>query len=169
VSGCQASWFDRWELNDAFGTQAELVGPKVNFSIYTDDTGRPATDPVRWHTVPESHAKVFSYKGPNSISGGSGNPPCFRTYREEFGCTKDSVQYYPEPSGPNQGATYVANWLLDLITDPKGNQIHVTYQTVQDTEGSLTYPRDAQMATVEWDSPSCHARRRPAREARGRP
>jgi hypothetical protein len=50
---------------------------------------------------------------------------------EEFGCTPDSLQWYPQRTGSNAGKAYIANWLLDLITDRAGNQVHVTYQ--QDT------------------------------------
>lgn len=82
--------------------------------------------------------------------------PCFRVYlpngiMEEFGCTPDALQFYVVPSGPRAGTVYLANWLLDLITDPRGNQIHVSYQL----DNSLGYPRDAVLGTVEYDSPGC--------------
>lgn len=156
-------WEDSWELNDAFGTSAELVPPNISVTTYYDDTPNTITpSPVAWHTAPETHAKVYSYVGPNSLPGMTAVPPCFRVFltsgiMEEFGCTPDSLQFYPEPSGPNVGYDYMANWLLDLITDPKGNQIHITYQT--DTESgynNISYPRDAELATVEYDSPGCH-------------
>jgi RHS repeat-associated protein len=91
---------------------------------------------------------------------GSPTFPCFRVFlpngvMEEFGCTPDSMQFYPEPTGANAGVTYVANWLLDLITDPHGNQIHVTYNRDIATANGLAYPRDAVPATIEYDSPTC--------------
>ncbi|MGH2506706.1 MAG: hypothetical protein ACRDHZ_04735 [Ktedonobacteraceae bacterium] len=96
--------------------------------------------------------------------GQSVNPPCFRVWlpngiMEEFGCTLDSLQYYYEAG---LGAL-ITGWNLDLITDPQGNQIHVTYQqdmenwTSPTTHQTFTYPRDVQVATIQYDSPSCHA------------
>src|SRR5205823_1137708 len=82
---------------------------------------------------------------------GNGTPPCFRVFllsgvMEEFGCTLDSVQSYLEPTGPNAGKNYLANWLLDLITEPDGNQIHITYQQ----DWTVNTVRDEVMSTVEW-------------------
>lgn len=156
-------WEDSWELNDAFGSSVELVPPAIDVATYYDDTPNPITaSPVAWHTAPEIHARVYSYVGPNSLPGMTAVPPCFRVFltngiMEEFGCTADSLQFYPEPSGANAGYDYIANWQLDMITDSKGNQIHITYQL--DTESgysNISYPRDAEMATVEYDSPGCH-------------
>jgi RHS repeat-associated protein len=162
-SGCSANWEDRWQLNDPFGTAAELIPPNINVSTYYDDTGNPITpSPVTWQASPATHAKIISFVGPNSISGMANNPPCFRVFlpngiMEEFGCTPDSLQYYIEPSGANQGKAYLSNWLLDLITDRNGNQIHLTYQWDTVTgAGGHTYPRDVALATVEYDSPTCH-------------
>lgn len=163
-NGCTPWWEDSWQLVDPFGTSADLIPPNINVITYYDDTPTwPITPtPVAWHTAPETHDKIYSYTGPNSLPGMSAVPPCFRVFHpngimEEFGCTPDSLQFYPEPSGPNAGYDYIANWLLDLVTDPEGNQIHVTYQA--DTESGyngISYPRDVVPATVEWDSPSCH-------------
>jgi len=89
--------------------------------------------------------------------------PCFRVFlpsgvMEEFGCTPDSYQFYPEPSGGNAGLDYVSAWLLDLVTDPRGNQVHYTYQQdLQTGAGGHQYPRDAQLSTIEWDSPGCRS------------
>jgi RHS repeat-associated protein len=157
-------WNDTWQLVDAFGTQAELIPPSTGVSTYYEDNNLTSItpSPVAWHTAPEAHARVISYTGPNALPGMAAAPPCFRVFlptgiMEEFGCTPDSLQFFPQ-STSSGNLDFVANWLLDLITDPSGNQVHVTYQT--DTEsgtGGIAYPRDAVMATVEYDSPGCHS------------
>jgi RHS repeat-associated protein len=155
------SWDDTWQLSDAYGTSAELVPPSQQVSTYNDDTTYPQTpSPITWHTAPETHARVISFTSPSPPSGMSPAPPCFRVFlpsgiMEEFGCTPDSLQFYPQTGGPNAGKDYIANWLLDLITDPAGNQIHVTYQSDTETASGVTYPRDTQLATVEYDTPGC--------------
>lgn len=158
-SGCSANWQDSWQLNDPYGTSADLIPPNTSVTTYYDDTPYSLTaTPMQWHSAPESHAKIWEYTGPNALPGESVNPPCFRVYlpngiMEEFGCTTDSLQYYPWSSGGNYAVT---QWLLDLITDPQGNQIHLTYQ--QDTQSyvSKSYPRDVVLQSIQWDSPSCH-------------
>ncbi|TME01475.1 MAG: hypothetical protein E6I69_13535 [Chloroflexi bacterium] len=144
------TWQNSWELSDAYGTSAELIPPNVFVSTYNDDTGRPITaSPIRWHTASETYAKVYSFISPITSWPPSYGaiPPCFRVFlrsgiMEEFGCTLDSLQYYLLASRPN--TPYVANWLLDMITEPDGNQIHVSY--VQDQpSGSI---RDAVMTTT---------------------
>jgi hypothetical protein len=159
---CTPIWEDSWQLNDAFGTGSDLIPPNINVSTYMDDTGNGITpSPVAWHTATETRARVYSFTSPNPPAGMTAPPPCFRVFlangiMEEFGCTADSLQYYSEPTGSNAGKDYIANWLLDLITDARGNQIHVTYQRdVATGASSVQYPRDAVMATVEWDSPGC--------------
>src|SRR5438046_2721307 len=150
------TWQNSWELSDAYGTSAELIPPNVFVSTYNDDTGRPITaSPIRWHTSPETYAKIYSFQAPFTI--GDATPPCFRVFllsgiMEEFGCTLDSVQSYLEPTGPTAGTNYLANWLLDLITEPDGNQIHITYQQ----DWTVNTVRDEVMSTVEWDSPYCY-------------
>jgi RHS repeat-associated protein len=163
-TGCESPAFnDTWELVDGFGTQAELIPPSTNVSTYYDDNNVTAVtaSPIAWHTAPETHAHVISFASPNALPGMSTVPPCFRVFlpsgiTEEFGCTADSLQFYPQQfaSGP---LDFIANWLVDLITDPSGNQIHVTYQTDQQSSIGLAYARDAVMATVEYDSPGCHS------------
>jgi len=156
-----ATWQDSWKLNDPFGASRDLIGANLFVKTYYDDTPNPITpSPMTWHTAPETHARVVSYQGPNALPGMADVPPCFRVFlpngvMEEFGCTPDSVQYYPQI---NAGVAkyYIANWLLDLITDPQGNQIHVTYQRdLAIGPGGLSYPRDVVLQTVEWDSPNC--------------
>lgn len=167
---CNATWDSTWQLSDAFGTSSELIPPSGTTSTYYDDSPNnycatgvtPSTPcPILWHTATESHAKIYAYVGPVNI-GQAQNPPCFRVWlpngiMEEFGCTSDSLQYYYE-SG--LGAL-VTGWSLDMITDPQGNQIHVTYQ--QDmaswkspsTGTTHTYPRDVKLSTIQYDSPGC--------------
>src|SRR5215470_5167145 len=105
-----SQWGDTWQLVDSFGTKAELVPPNLHTSTYYEDSNGTAisASPISWHTTPETHARVFSYVGPNPLPGMSANPPCFRVFlpsglMEEFGCTPDSLQFYPQPAGPNTG------------------------------------------------------------------
>jgi RHS repeat-associated protein len=160
--GGTAMWQDSWELSDAFGTSATLVPPTTDTTIYREDSARPITpSPIQWHTAPETYAKVFSYLSGIALPGTSVIPPCWRVFlangiMEEFGCTADSMQYYPEPSGINAGKAYVSSWLLDLIIEPDGNQIQITYQRDVITASGMSYPRDAVLGTIQWDSPTCY-------------
>ena len=166
AQGCcpNPNFNDTWNLMDSFGTRAELIPPATSVSTYYEDSnGTSITpSPVTWRTTPETHARVISFQGSTSLPGMSAVPPCFRVFlpsgiMEEFGCTPDSLQFFPQSSGPDTGLDFIANWLLDLITDPQGNQVHVTYQQdIQTGAAGISYPRDAVMATVEYDSPGCH-------------
>ena len=167
---CNATWDSSWQLSDAFGTSSELIPPNVTTSTYYDDlpnsycatgTAGATPCPILWHTATESHDKIYAYVGPVNI-GQAQNPPCFRVWlpngiMEEFGCTSDPLQYYYE-SG--LGAL-VTGWYLDLITDPQGNQIHVTYQRDMASWKSpssgvtYSYPRDVELSTIQYDSPGC--------------
>ena len=167
------TWQNSWYLNDPFGTSTEIIPPDINVSTYYDDTPNPiTTSPVSWHTADETYAKIYSYKASFNFPYGTGGPSdqtarCFRVFlangvMEEFGCTPDSLQYYPTPVGGivggvgNDGVYYPVNWMLDLITNPHGDQVHITYQSDTATGShGLMYPRDLTMATVEWDSPTC--------------
>lgn len=98
--------------------------------------------------------------------------PCFRVFlpngtMEEFGCVPGALQYYPVPTGTKAGVVYLANWLLDLITDPRGNQIHVNYQLdlSSGVGGYQFYPRDAVLSAVEYDSPNCRDSQRACTDA----
>ncbi len=178
---CTPTWQNNWELTDPFGTSTELIPPVVTTSTYYDDTpnsycatgnANAVPCPIQFHTARESYAKVYAYRGPLELGGTTQFWPCWRVYlkngvMEEFGCTADSVQYYPVfknalPGGNNIDYLYIANWNLDLITNAQGDQVHITYQsdseTVTDplTGVQKTYPRDTVMSTVEWDSPSCY-------------
>ncbi len=175
--GTPPYWHNVWQLSDAFGTAAELIpaidpskGQTWPVSTFCDSTAgqTPMTPaPVRWRTAPETRAQVWMYRPSRPPAaqypcpvGSLTAPPCFRVFlpnglMEEFGCTTDSVQFYPFSLVASTGVT---QWLLDLITDPQGNQIHVTYQWDTNTLSGLTYPRDAVMATVGWDSPGCRDR-----------
>ncbi|HEY1388744.1 MAG TPA: hypothetical protein VGF38_09385, partial [Ktedonobacterales bacterium] len=163
TSGCGNGWEDTWLLSDPFGTSVELIPPNIKVATYYDDTPNAITpSPVRWHTTPENYAKVYSYVSSLTLPDGAGvHPPCFRVFltngiMEEFGCTTDSLEYYYTP---NMG-DYISSWKLDLITDPTGNQIHITYtrDTATKTVSGVnhTYIRDAVLNTIEWDSPACH-------------
>jgi RHS repeat-associated protein len=162
-NACESpAWNDTWQLVDGFGTQAELIPPSTGVSTYYDDNNVTAVtaSPIGWHTAPETHARVVSFTSPNPLPGMGTAPPCFRVFlpsgiMEEFGCTPDSLQFYPQQFGSGP-LDFMANWLVDLITDPSGNQIHVTYQADTESSIGLAYPRDAAMATVEYDSPGCH-------------
>ncbi len=169
---CPSEWESSWQLSDPFGTAAELIPPNINVSTYYDDTPNVYYDksnnsypnePIQWHTSVESHARIYSYVGPNTLPGVPAKVSCFRVYlpngiMEEFGCTPDSVEYYFVPN--NLNSQYIASWLLDLITDPEGNQIHITYQrqmvSAKVNNTDFSYTRDVVPATVEWDSPACH-------------
>src|SRR5262249_17571999 len=158
----QHKWEDSWQLSDPFGSGSELIPPNINVSTFLDDTGNGITaSPIQWHTAPETRDKVISFNSSMTLPGTATPAPCFRVWlpngiMEEFGCTSDSLQWYPQPSGANSGKAYISSWLLDLITDPSGNQVHITYQQdMQSGAGGITYPRDAIPATGEWDSPGC--------------
>jgi RHS repeat-associated protein len=155
-------WRDSWELSDAYGTSASLIPPASNTATYMEDSANGITpSPVQWHTAPETYAKVFSYVGTLTLPGTTVHPPCFRVFltngvMEEFGCTLDSLQYYPTPDGVTPFKEYVTNWFLDLITEPDGNQIHVTYQRDMVNASKGPFPSDSVLSTVEWDSPTCY-------------
>jgi RHS repeat-associated protein len=161
VSPCQSLWEDSWQMTDPFGTSADLIPPTADTTTYYDDTIYPQTpSPIIWHMAPESHAKIVSYTGTISLPGMTRTPVCFRAFlpsgvMEEFGCTQDSLQYYPALNVNGSYYDYISSWLLDLITDPQGNQIHITYQRDMETSSNILYPRDAVLSTVEYDSPGC--------------
>jgi hypothetical protein len=150
------NWEDSWQLNDPFGTAGELIPPNTTVKTYYDDMpGGITTPPVQWHSAAEDRAKIWEIQGPVAIQ--SPNVPCFRVFlkngiMEEFGCTSDSIQYYPRADG-NYAVT---QWFLDLITDPRGNQIQMTYQQDSSTYLGKSYPRDVVLQSIEWDSPNCH-------------
>jgi hypothetical protein len=167
---CGTNWQNQWFLDDAYGTSSELIPPNVTASTYYDATSNNACQmanpsvpcPMLWHTANESHDKIYAYIGPLTIPSETINPVCWRVWlpngiMEEFGCTSDSLQYFYVPGGHAE----VNGWFLDLITDPQGNQIHLTYQrdmaTWKDptTGTSYSYPRDVELASIQYDSPGC--------------
>ncbi|MBF6589410.1 MAG: hypothetical protein IVW57_02625, partial [Ktedonobacterales bacterium] len=159
VSTCGNNWENSWQLSDPYGMGASLIPPNNGVSTYYDETNNTYFDgtsyynmPSQWHTSAEGYAKIISYVGPNTIGTQAAKPPCFRVWRvngimEEFGCTPDSLSYYETPTGDR-----VSGWYLDLITDPHGNQIHITYQA----DTTLGFPRDVELSTIQYDSPGCH-------------
>ncbi len=177
TTSCTNSWQSQWMLNDPFGTSTELIPPNLATSTYYDDsnnwwctTGNASSTacPIQFQTANESYAKVYAYVGPTKIGTQTDPFPCFRVYlrngvMEEFGCTADSLQYYPLLSGslPHQGnsnVVYPVAWMLDLITNPQGGQVHITYQRDMATASNgVSYPRDVVPSTIEWDSPDCNS------------
>ncbi len=117
--------------------------------------------PTVWHTASESYAKIISYRNTTIDFGNHVNPPCFRVWlkngiMEEFGCTQNSLmEYVVVRNGLSQ--YYISSWLLDMITDPQGNQIQFTYQQDLESQNGLSYPRDAVLSSIQWDSPTCHS------------
>lgn len=150
------NWQDSWQLSDPYGTGVDLIPPTTNTAIYQEDSGHAiAASPVQWQTDPEIYAKIYSFQSALIIAGNP-IPPCWRVFltngvTEEFGCTTDSLEFYPGTSGK----AFIYSWMLDMIVEPDGNQIHITYNRDMQTLSGLTYPRDAVMNTVEWDSPTC--------------
>lgn len=172
AAGCQVTgactgpnFKDSWVISDPYGTTGDLIPPNTQVKTYYDDM-LPSTitaTPVQWHMAPESHAKIFEYTGSFGLPGEPVNPPCFRVFlpsgiMEEFGCSTDNgvqpVQYWPWASGGNFA---VNRWLLDLIADPQGNQIHLNYQVDTNTYAGKSYPRDIVLSSIEWDDPTCHS------------
>lgn len=156
------NWEDTWQLNDAFGLAAQLIPPNTSVTTYYDDTPNQITpSPIFWRTVPESHIRIYSFVGPVTPWGMTTAAPCFRLYlqsgvMEEFGCTSDSLQYYPSyNSQVGRYEQYVSAWNLDLITDRHGNQVHVGYYQDWASAHGLSYPRDEVPQFIQWDSPNC--------------
>jgi YD repeat-containing protein len=153
-------WQDSWRLTDPFGTSDELIPPATNISTFYDDTpNSPSVDVEPWHTASESHIKIYSMNSGLTI-GMPLSPPCFRVFlqngiMEEFGCTYDSLEYYYVPGVGD----YIYGWQLDLITSPTGNQVQLTYQrdlaTITWNGQNYTYPRDSELQSIAWDSPTC--------------
>lgn len=169
-SGSTEQWESSWNISDPYGTSSQLIPPNITVASYYDETGNVYCGlsspsyacPILWHTATESHDKIYMYVGPNSIPGETVNPPCWRVWlptgiMEEFGCATDSLQYYYVAGGHAE----VTGWDLDLITDPQGNQIHFTYQrdmenwTDPTTHTVYSYPRDVELASIQYDSPGC--------------
>ncbi|HEU5231201.1 MAG TPA: hypothetical protein VFU49_25490, partial [Ktedonobacteraceae bacterium] len=167
---CGTNWQNQWFLNDAYGTSSELLPPNFTTSTYYDASSNISCQmanpsvpcPILWHTADESHAKIYAYIGPLTIPSETINPLCWRVWlpngiMEEFGCTNDSLQYFYVPGGHAE----VNGWFLDLITDPQGNQVHITYQRDMtswkdpSTGTTYSYPRDVKLQSIQYDSPGC--------------
>lgn len=168
VSTCGNTWQSQWQLSDPFGTGSELIPDDFRISTYYDDTpytycvlsGSACTYPgwpkTGWRTADGSYVKIVSYVGPLTLPTMKPKPPCFRVWltngvMEEFGCTSDSLVFYYEPGNGD----HVTSWLLDLITDPEGNQIRFTYQQDSAVKSGITYPRDTVLRYIEYDDPNC--------------
>jgi len=115
----------------------------------------PGWPKAAWRTADGKYTKVVSYVGQVNL-GETPNTPCFRAWltngvMEEFGCTLDSLQFYYEPGN----GRHVTAWNLDLIADPEGNQVRLTYQQDPAIYSGVTYPRDVVLSTIEYDDPTC--------------
>jgi RHS repeat-associated core domain len=168
------TWRNTWTMTDPFGATSEIIPPTAQFSNAYDDTPFSITPgPTVWHAADENYAKIESFQSSFAYPYGTNPPPithpqCFRVFlkngvMEEYGCTADSIQYYPVPAGGiyqglsgNAGLYYPVKWMVDLITDQNGNQVHITYQADTATGiNNLPYTRDVQLSTVSWDDPTC--------------
>src|SRR4029077_17936475 len=110
-------------------------------------------------TAPEPPARFFPCGGGTPPPRVPAVPPCFRVFltngiMEEFGCTADSLENYPGQLGPNI-YPYIYSWNLDMMVCPNSSQRQVTYQRDMQTSGGMSYPMDAVLSSVQWDSPSC--------------
>jgi hypothetical protein len=175
-SPANPTWQNSWSLIDANGNSTPLIPPNTTVSTFYDDTKTDnfTSEPLIWHTAPESHAKIVSYTNPTvdctnfpeQSACGSGSyptqPPCWRIWlpngdMEEFGCVANAVQFYPAYNATTKTyVNYVVGWKLDLITDPSGNQIHFSYAADTATSQNINYPRDIALTSITWDDPTCH-------------
>ncbi len=163
------NWESSWQISDPYGTGSEIIPADFQMSTYYDDTiysycvmsGGVCTYPgwpkATWRTADGQYTKIVSYVSSLTLPTMAPKPPCFRAWltngvMEEFGCTLDSMQFYYEPGNGD----HVTAWYLDLITDPEGNQIHLTYQQTTATNSGITYPRDVVLSKIEYDDPVCH-------------
>lgn len=169
ISTCGNTWQSQWQLSDPFGTGSELIPDDFRISTYYDDTPYdycvldvnsnctyPGWPKTSWRTADGSYVKIVSYVGPLTLPTMKPKPPCFRVWltngvMEEFGCTSDSLVFYYAPGNGD----HVTSWLLDLITDPEGNQIRFTYQQDAAVKSGITYPRDTVLRYIEYDDPNC--------------
>jgi hypothetical protein len=141
-----------WHINDGSGISGQLIPPDVTYT--TSDTLNPSLSDLQnssnvyiWHSAPESHAKIREVA--------FGNYPCWDVYlpdgvMEQFGCTNDSRESYKDSSG--NWAAY--SWNLDLMIDPHGNQVHISYQQLWDSAHDAV--RDAVISDITYDDPNCH-------------
>ena len=168
------SWRNTWTMTDPFGGTSEIIPPTATFSNAYDDTPFSITPgPTVWHAADENYSKIELFQSSSAFPYSASPPPithpqCFRVFlkngiMEEYGCTADSIQYYAVPAGGiyqglsgNAGLYYPVNWMVDLITDQNGNQVHISYQADTATGvNNLPYTRDLQLSTVSWDDPTC--------------
>jgi hypothetical protein len=139
-----------WHINDPSGLGGQLIPPDVNDT--TTGTIDPSISQLQsgvyiWHTAPYSAAKVQEYSPPGSST------QCWRVYlpsgtMEEFGCQSQTQAQYQDSNG--NWDTYA--WKLDMIVDPSGNQVHVTYQQ----RNGAKAVHDLEPQDVTYDSPGCH-------------
>ncbi|HUY78112.1 MAG TPA: hypothetical protein VMV29_15160, partial [Ktedonobacterales bacterium] len=169
-------WDNMWQFSDAFGNGGQLIPQDSNVSPWYDDSihGQVPTpnEPIAWNVASEPRIKIESYTNPTANNNFPSQyyptqPPCFRVFlpngsMEEFGCTVDSLEFYVDqnPFSSEYKGNYISSWNLDMIVDPNGNQIHITYNRYENydkVDGATQFPIDAVPATVTYDSPSCHS------------
>ncbi len=147
-----------WHISDPSGLGGQSIPPDRTYNTAgASSTWNPSLSNLPtasnlssshlyvWQTAPDSHAKVRELQA-NSF-------PCFRAYlpdgtMEEFGCTTDSRESYKDSSSN----TDVYSWKLDLMIDPYGNQIHLSYQQIS-VSGTI---QDAVLKDITYDDPTCH-------------
>ncbi len=162
-----SAWASTWSISDPYGTSGALIPPTTNISTYYDDTPNPPAGLVQWQTATNDRTKIYShpywnvdsshFPVWNGTTGYHQQPPCFDVWlkngiHEEFGCGFDSRQWYVSGT-----TNYVTKFLLNLIVDPAGNQLHFWYDQDWATMNGNQYPRDDVLDRIEYDSPACTA------------
>ena len=153
------NWQNTWTIS-AGGIGGPLVPQNINWATGTNAAGDPVVSPpVQWFTAPESHAKIWMINCTTTdLQNNAWTHPCWRVWLPsgemmEFGATNDSVEYYLDASSNK----YIYSWKVDALVDPHGNQIHISYQqyTGNYPSTNVPYVRDAELANVSYDSPTC--------------
>jgi RHS repeat-associated protein len=137
-----------------------LIPQNINWATGNNNAGdQEPPRPALWYTAPESHAKIVMYDcTTNDLQSNAWTHPCWRVWLPsgemlEFGATSDSVEYYLD----SNSLKYLYSWKVDALVDTHGNQIHISYhQYTGNYPGTnVPYVRDAELATVSYDSPTC--------------
>jgi RHS repeat-associated protein len=154
------NWQNIWNISAA-GISSTLVPQNVNWATGPNSAGYTQTSaPVEWYTAPESHARVWMINcTTKDLQNNNWTHPCWRVWLPsgemlEFGATNDSVEYYLDASHNK----YIYSWKVDALFDTHGNQIHASYQqytAAYSSTDSTPYVRDAELANVSYDSPTC--------------
>src|SRR5262249_35858222 len=76
TSGCGNGWEDSWQLNDPFGTAAELIPPNILTATYWEDSVNAiSSQPIRWYATPETHVRIYSFGSGLTLPDGGGVAP----------------------------------------------------------------------------------------------